>query len=65
MNDIKWHYEKDDDFYDLLDRMRNWMMLVETNTGAYRVSNTKYWDSYTNKLTDVDERIVRFAFIEE
>jgi len=63
-SDIKWHYPWDKDFDDLLMKYKNAEILVETNV-TKRISNTKYFEWMTGRLSDVNESILRYAFIDE
>ena len=61
MKDINWHNWQDLDFEDLLYRYSNHDILAETNV-TYRISNTKYFEN--GKLTDCEEILKRFAFLD-
>lgn len=63
MNDIKWHTQDQDDFWSLLRGYKDSNILVETNI-TFRLSNTKYYDEFSGKMIDCDERLVRYAFYE-
>lgn len=62
MNDINWHTQDQDNFWELLDKYKGHDVLIETNV-AFRFSNTNYFDSLTGKMTDCREILKRFAFI--
>lgn len=63
MNNVDWNTQEQDNFWELLDRCSNHDILIETNV-TFRLSNTKYFDSFTGKMTDCDEKLIRFAFYE-
>ena len=64
MNDIKWHYNTDEDFHDLLMDFKPHEILIQTNI-ATRISNTVYFSDYDERMVDCNEKLIKFAFMED
>lgn len=70
MNDVNWHYLDDpetglqvDESYELLRQLCDSKILVETNI-TFRISNSAFFEPWSDRLKDCDEKLIRFAFFE-
>lgn len=61
--DINWHYPDDDGFDDVLFSRLNAAIVVETDV-CYRISNVENCDRWSYQMTECEEQLKRFAFLE-
>ena len=61
--DINWHSSKDLDFNHLLIHYKGERIIIESDLGM-RITNTKFFKPLSGKFAEVNEEIIKFAFLD-